>query len=44
MAHGFNNKGKATTFVSKQEVAWHSCGVIVDSMTSAECMRQAGLE
>lgn len=44
MAHGFNNKGKATTFVSKQEVAWHKLGKVVDSMTSAECMRQAGLD
>ena len=44
MAHGFKDKGKDTTFVSKQELSWHSLGRVVDSMNSAECMKQAGLD
>lgn len=44
MAHGFKNKGRDTTFVSKKELAWHRLGKVVDSMTSAECMKQAGLD
>lgn len=44
MAHGFKNLGNATTFVTKRELAWHGLGKVVDAMTSAECMKLAGLD
>lgn len=44
MAHGFIDKGDETTFVSKRELPWHGLGKVVDSMTSEECIRLAGLD
>ena len=44
MAHNFKDKGNNTSFVSKQEIPWHSLGKVVDAMTSAECMALAGLD
>lgn len=44
MAHGFNDKGGNTSFVSKRELPWHSLGKVVDAMTSKECMELAGLD
>ena len=44
MAHGFINRGRNTSFVSRQTLAWHKIGKTVDAMTSAECMALAGLD
>lgn len=44
MAHGFRNLGKATTFVSRKELAWHRLGKVVDAMTSKEAIELAGLD
>lgn len=39
-----NEKTGKYSFVTKQELAWHKCGQVVDSMTSKECMTLAGLD
>lgn len=44
MAHGFIDKGLNTSFVSKREIPWHTLGKVVDSMTSEEAIKLAGLD
>jgi phage/plasmid-like protein (TIGR03299 family) len=44
MGHGFIDKGKSTTFVSRQELAWHRLGKVVNSMTTEEAIKLGGLD
>lgn len=44
MAHNIANINGRASFVSKKEMAWHELGTVVDSMTSAECIKLAGLD
>lgn len=44
MAHNLNNTNGKVSFVTRREIAWHKLGKVVESMTSAECMKEAGLD
>lgn len=46
MAHNLyeNLRTGKVSFVSRREIPWHIKGTIVESMTSAECMKEAGLD
>jgi len=44
MAHEFKNAGSNTSFVSKREIPWHKLGKVVDSMTSEEAIKLAGMD
>lgn len=44
MAHEFRDLGSNTTFVSKREIPWHRLGKVVDSMTSEEAIKLAGMD
>lgn len=44
MAHGFRNLGKATTFATRKELAWHKLGKVVDAMTSEEAIVLGGMD
>ena len=44
MAHGYIDKGRDTTFVSKKQLPWHTLGKIVDAMTSEEAIVLGGMD
>lgn len=44
MAHNLNETNGKVSFVSRREIPWHNLGKVVESMTSAECMKEAQLD
>lgn len=44
MAHGFRDLGRNTTFATRDVLAWHKLGKVVDAMTSEEAIVLGGMD